>query len=46
VTINPTTPLVLDSNEYIFGLSETKASCVQLLNRLDKLRIYNEDAND
>jgi hypothetical protein len=31
---------MLDSNEYIFGLSGTKASCVQLIDQLDTLRVF------
>jgi hypothetical protein len=30
---------MLDSNEYIFGLSGTKGSCVQLIDQLDTLRV-------
>ena len=40
MTISPTTPLILDSNEYIFGLSGTKLSCQQLIDSLDKLNIF------
>ena len=40
MTISPTTPLILDSNEYIFGLSGQKASCEQLLDQLDQLRVF------
>ena len=40
MTIRPTTPLMLDSNEYIFCLSGTKASCVQLIDQLDTLRVF------
>ena len=40
MTISPITPLILDSNEYIFGLSKNKTSCVQLLDRLDNLRVF------
>ncbi len=40
MTISPTTPLMLDSNEYIFGLSGTKASCVQLIDQLDTLHVF------
>jgi hypothetical protein len=31
---------MLDSNEYIFGLRGTKASCVQLIDHLDTLRVF------
>jgi hypothetical protein len=31
---------MLDSNEYIFGLSGTKASCVQLIDQLDTLHVF------
>jgi hypothetical protein len=31
---------MLDSNEYIFGLSGTKASCAQLIDHLDALRVF------
>jgi hypothetical protein len=30
---------VLDTNEFIFGLTETKQSCVDLLNHLDDLTV-------
>ncbi len=39
MTIGPTTPLILDSNEYIFGLSGSKADCAQLIDRLNTLHI-------
>jgi hypothetical protein len=32
--------LVLDSNEFIFGIPATKASCAQLMDRLGTLRVY------
>lgn len=40
MTISPTTRLILDSNEYIFGLSGSKESCTQLIDRLETLRIF------
>ncbi len=40
MTINPSTPLILDSNEYIFGISGDKASCARLMDRLDTLRVF------
>ena len=40
MTISPTTPLILDSNQYIFGLSGAKPSCQQLINSLDNFNIF------
>lgn len=37
--IGPTTVLILDSNEYIFGLSGRKASSAQLIDRVHTLRV-------
>lgn len=31
---------MLDSNEFIFGIPATKASCAQLMDRLETLRVY------
>lgn len=40
MTIGPTTHLMLDSNEYVFGVSGDKASCARLIDRLDTLRVF------
>ncbi len=40
IPITSTTRLILDSNEYIFGTTSTKDSCVALLNYLPHLTIF------
>jgi hypothetical protein len=32
--------LILDSNEFVFGIPGTKASCAQLMDRLDDLNVF------